>query len=1002
MPSNYIGAFAMDELGFLWIGTSNGLCRFDGPDAFKVYQTNNEEKQNTNSLRVNIIKDLYSDSEGYLWIGTSGGGLTRHSPTKGTWKTFMIEPGDKGSDKNFIICIFEDSKKRMWLGTEDGLYRFNKTTETFYHFKPENTNNYPTISGGITSILEDDNGWLWLTNWLGGVYLLLEDENGNYDPKNISQFYDTGSKAAKNAWLIYQDKAGKFWVGTHRAGLLLMSLPENASNQVGLQNWKPNFKTIKFGFAENSNVIQDIHQDKFDDLWVATNNGLFKIHYKYLSAENISIKTLLTKYDTFIPSNNDNSITSEDFTKIFEDKQGLLWLGTSNGLNQFNPYINQFKNAYLNDEHQRFPNSKCIAVDANQNIWINTFSEGLNKYRIEDTHLKKNDNLNHLILGKVTQSILLKEDRWMYTATEEGLTIIDLETKKSNQFPFSNQVKSEIENLFTQVIYVDRLNFIWLCTTKGLFRLNSKTKAYEVFLPNPENINSISHNNINSVIEDDSGSLWVATYKGLNRVKDITADTLVFERFLGHIDNPDGSLNTNTTYALKPVNNIVYIGTNLGLNGYDLSTNKFENLSSSIAPFSVRSIEKGMNNDLWISSNEGIFNYNIKTKSYRLFDKGDFFDNPSYRRRASCIDKNNNVYFANTSGITYFSMNNIFENKISPPVYITTIEIENSKKVKNRITNGIYQNEVELNYNDFRLSIEYAALNYYRADKNKYKYRLKGLQDGWKTIEFGAPIVFTSLEPNEYRLEVKATNNEGIWSKETATINIIKHPSNKDLEQFAHVTSHDLKEPLKTISGFVSLIAKGYADKLDAKGTKFLNIIESSTQRMSKLIESILTYSTVGNKDIVYSKFNLNELVKAKLLDLSLKIEKKNAIVKIGELPDIIGHEQQIGMVFYNLINNALKFNNQPQPVVSVKHEPSEEGYWKFSVKDNGIGIEPKYQEKIFDMFKRLHSKHEYEGTGIGLSVCQKIVLRHNGKIWFNSKPDEGTTFFITIKKGLE
>jgi len=398
------------------------------------------------------------------------------------------------------------------------------------------------------------------------------------------------------------------------------------------------------------------------------------------------------------------------------------------------------------------------------------------------------------------------------------------------------------------------------------------------------------------------------------------------------------------------------------------------------------------------------------------------------------------------------------------------LKIKFLRQYKNRITNGIYQNEIELKYDDFRLSIEYAAPNYYRADKNTYEYRLKGLQDGWKTIEFGAPIVFTSLEPNEYRLEVKAANNEGIWSKESAAIDIIKHPaywqtwwfrlltllftalliflsiklytqnirkhneqlklyneklnteikhrkkieqqlkdnntelkrSNKDLEQFAHVTSHDLKGPLKTISGLTSLIAKEYADKLDVSGTKFLNIIESSTQRMSKLIDSILTYSTVGNKDTIYSKFNLNELVKAKLLDLSLKIESKNAIVKIGELPDIVGHEQQIGMVFYNLINNALKFNNQPQPIILVKHEPNEEGYWKFLVKDNGIGIEPKYQQKIFGMFKRLHSKNEYEGTGIGLSVCQKIVLRHKGEIWFNSKPGEGTTFFITIKKELD
>jgi len=226
--------------------------------------------------------------------------------------------------------------------------------------------------------------------------------------------------------------------------------------------------------------------------------------------------------------------------------------------------------------------------------------------------------------------------------------------------------------------------------------------------------------------------------------------------------------------------------------------------------------------------------------------------------------------------------------------------------------------------------------------------------------------------------------------------------NNKDLEQFAYVASHDLKEPLRIVGNFVGLLSRKYKNNLDDTANEFIFYIEDGVKRMSALIDSILTYSGVGEKEITLRDGDLNNILEIKMRDLSQRIQEKNVDLRIGELPSVFCETNQIGMVFYNLINNAIKFNKNEKPIVTVtNHDDGSEDFWKFSVADNGIGIAPEYQEKIFEIFRRLHSKSEYEGTGIGLALCQKIIDRHGGRIWIESEPGEGATFFFTIDKHL-
>lgn len=222
--------------------------------------------------------------------------------------------------------------------------------------------------------------------------------------------------------------------------------------------------------------------------------------------------------------------------------------------------------------------------------------------------------------------------------------------------------------------------------------------------------------------------------------------------------------------------------------------------------------------------------------------------------------------------------------------------------------------------------------------------------------------------------------------------------SNKDLEQFAYAASHDLQEPLRIIRSYVQLLEKGYKDKLDSDANTFIHFTVDATQRMHTLINDLLTYSRVGFAGKEFEQCDIRNVLQSVTDNLKLSITEANAKIQSNNMPVINADASQMIQLFQNIIGNSLKFKNgrTPEINISVKDEDRD---WLFAVRDNGIGIQKEYLDKIFVVFQRLHSISEYPGTGIGLAICKKIVERHNGKIWAESEFGEGTTFYFTIKK---
>ena len=285
----------------------------------------------------------------------------------------------------------------------------------------------------------------------------------------------------------------------------------------------------------------------------------------------------------------------------------------------------------------------------------------------------------------------------------------------------------------------------------------------------------------------------------------------------------------------------------------------------------------------------------------------------------------------------------------------------------------------------------------------KYQELFRTISDSYDFYEKDRTLMERSIELSSEEMiglykQLKKETDETIQKSEASLElkNMELERKNKELEQFAYIASHDLQEPLRTVSSFVQLIIKQYKGGFDEKADKYFNYILEASDRMKMLIKNLLDYSRIGNKKEL-EQVNCKTILSQVFEDLNKLITEENATIQVEELPVVNGYSTEIQQLFQNLIMNAIKFRRKdvsPQIDISVKQI---KGYWEFAIKDNGIGIEETHNERIFIIFQRLHTRNEYKGSGIGLSHCKKIVELHGGKIWVNSTPGEGSTFSFTL-----
>ncbi|MEO6327407.1 MAG: two-component regulator propeller domain-containing protein [Ginsengibacter sp.] len=972
--NDYISKLMEDEYGNLWIATNGGLNMYDKlTNKFSYYLHNQNDPK---TLIDDRVCDIVEDKEHNIWLATVAAGFDLFDRKTKTFRHFRTDIKDSLSvASNNHSTLFIDDKDQLWIGTRgNGLSLFDKKNETFKHYlnKLNDKDNGPNV---IRTIKEDDKENLWIGTENGGLCLFdIQTETfQNYAPDEA----DNSSLSDISIWSLCKDKKGNMWVGTFSSGLNFVNHDANKF---------AHYSHTSSPLSLNNNKVLAIVEDSKQNLWIGTDGGGMDLFNSKTGA--------FTHY--VHDASNKNSLCGNYVLAICEDSEGSLWIGTwADGITVFNKEKNSythFKYDPANPNGLSSPNIRAIFEDNEKDMWVVTFGAGFCKYDKKNNNFIRypSDAANTNTVGNAYVNMFFEDSKQNLWIATHG-SGLDLFNKKTNTFKHFLKIenKNSISNNVVYCMAEDKEGNLWIGTDMGLNRMD-KNGAFI----NYNTKDGLPSNSILGLLIDKKSNLWVSTLNGLSRFDPITK---VFKNFGINDGLQSNEFKMNSCF--QSLTGKMYFGGVNGFNEFNPDNTKektyepplvltdFQIFNSQV-PISVNEKDKSPlkknitdTKEMILSYKQSVISFEFSSLDYGVTDK------KQYSYMLEGFDKDwNNIGSKHTATYT----------NLDPGKYLFKV-----RGLNNEGEWSSQQIAVRLTITPpfwltwwFKLlafvSVVGGAIGFYMIRINAMNAQKIKLQQQVKEQ------THQLIESTE--LEQMARQEADKARLETDRANAALEKKNKELEQFAYIASHDLQEPLRTTSSFVKLLQKHYQAQADEKTDKYFTFVLDASDRMKELIKNLLDFSRIGNKKEL-EQVDCNGVLNNVLADLGVAISEAKADVTYTSLPVITGYPTELKQLFQNLITNAIKFRKEgvaPQINISVKQIP---GYWEFSFKDNGIGIEEKYNEKIFVIFQRLHTRAEYEGTGIGLSHCKKIVELHKGEIWVKSTPGQGSTFHFTIRK---
>jgi signal transduction histidine kinase/ligand-binding sensor domain-containing protein/DNA-binding response OmpR family regulator len=758
LSQSTVNAILQDQRGFIWIGTGDGLDKFDGYSIHRYSHDNNNPK----SLSKNAVLSLYEDSEGFIWIGTYGGGLNKFDYSSQTFAHYESNPEKTQTlSNNQVFEIFEDSEGIFWLGTEQGVDKFNRETEVF-----EKINNKLDIGFGRTeAIVEDKYGDIWIAGSNGVFrYNRLNEKFAKYNPFEN----DDALIPANYSWEVYMDRNNDLWVGSFWG----LSRFNYSSNR---------FENYAFGKSQEFNTkfhVREIYEDSGKTMWIGTDgNGLF---------------TFDRQENTFLKVNqqgpNTRLFNGNVVTAIYEDQTGNLWFGTfKSGVNKLDRLTQKFQ---IIKHDPNNPNTiakndiKSIYQDENNVLWIGTEKGGLSRIDTKKGTVKTFVNIpgnKNSLPSDVVVSIVDGGDDKLWIGTfGGGFSRFDTQTET---FVNTREIINVSDSVTSNVVWTilpDLNGKLWLGTWgAGLHLYNPNNNSFENFNIIEEGFQS--NNSILCAARDYQGYIWIGTYgDGLKKINPLTKQVEHFR----NIESDSLSLTDNVVHTIFEDNNRnIWIGTKDGLDLFNKETGNFThfNTSHGLPNNVINGILQDDENFLWISTNRGISKFDIRKKEFRNFDIKDGLQGNEFNRGVCFKTNSGNFLFGGVNGLNIFNPAEIKDNPNIPNVVLTDLKIknksvafgENEKIIKEHISAA---KEVVLPYNFSMLILEFAALNYTIPEKNQYAYFLKNYDENWQYVGNQRTATYTNLNPGEYEFLVKASNNDGIWNETGTSVKITVTP----------------------------------------------------------------------------------------------------------------------------------------------------------------------------------------------------------------------------------
>ncbi len=739
-----VTAILQDRQGFMWFGTEGGLNKYDGYK-FTVYK---HDPDNSQTLSHIVIGAIFEDRDGELWIGTNRG-LDRLDRSRGTFshnQQVLSVSDDPGGI--LVSVINQDRSGKLWVGTEGGgLLSLDLTADQFVVYKHSSDDPKTISDNTIHSIYENRDGLLWIGTDRG--LDRLDPITGTF-VKDLTEFHAIQDVPV---YAINEDGQGALWVGTEQ-GLFQW---DQANNQFIEYVHDPN----KADSISNDS-IRCIFKDSQNRLWIGSRSGL-----------DLYDKTQKRFFHYIHNPNDPQSMISDSIRTVFEDRSGVIWIGTSSGgISKYAPATQKFGlytytpglSNSLSDN-----NIWSIYEDHNGVLWIGTFSAGLNKLDRDSGTVKvfQNNPENPSSLSNDDiRSILEDRNGNLWIGTEYGgLNRFDPQTETFFHYRHNPDDPDSLSSDRVFAIYEDRLSELWIGTQEGgLNKLDQDTESFIKFQHDPSDPFSLSNNDVRAIYEDRTGILWIGTFGGIN-LYDNQANS--FTTFQHEPDNPLSLSSDFVASIYEDSEGTIWIGTfGGGLNRFDRTTKSFTHFTDQdgLPDNTVYGILEGSDETLWLSTNKGLSKFNPHQESFRNYDISDGLQGNQFNPGAFYRSRNGELFFGGTQGLNTFVTGQVIDNPVPPPVVITAFSVFN-QTVQTDLANN---KSIELSYQDSFISFDFAALDYNAPEKNRYAYKLDGVDKDWVVVDTRRYASYTHLPGGNYIFHVMGSNNDGIWN-ETGT-----------------------------------------------------------------------------------------------------------------------------------------------------------------------------------------------------------------------------------------
>ena len=742
-----------DSYGFIWIATEDGLNVYDGY-SFTVFRNN---PLDTTSISNSNVRCIRQDLSGNLWVGTRFG-LNFYDRATNTFEKFLYDDKNPRSlSNNDVTSIWIDSEDKVWVGTARGLNIFDSQSKSFTRIFHEPGNAASIPHNSVSSVIEDSKKRIWVAT-LGGLSRMTDGQFHNFahdadDPSTLSSNRLTS---------LFEDRDGTIWIGTFDNGLNKLNTSKGFTRY-------PNIVDDETSIG--GNYVYTVMQDKEGNLWIAADGALNKMN---------KTKGTFTRYVQ--DQKNESSLRSNIVTKVFFDINNRMWVGSRfGGVNVHDPGKYPFHH-YKYNSHDRYSLSNNTVTsfeeDANGNFWVATDGGSLNYF---DRRTKKFTNyLNQFSNNKV---LAVRKDKsgglWigMWSA---GLNRFDPVTKKIKRYRHDPKNPRSLSDNNIFHILVDKKGNVWVATWgNGLNKYNPETDDFTRYTHDPEDPNSLTSLAIDYLLEDSEGKIWIASeLNGLDRF-DPETNTFTHYKWNGK----PGSLSSNSIFTIyEDSKKRIWVGTSAGLNLFHPDTQTFTSYrqTDGLPNDGVMGILEESGGDLWLSTNKGLSRFDPENAVFKNFLERDGLQSDQFNRWASYRLSTGELLFGGTNGFNMFHPDSIKSNTYRPPVCITGFRVFN-KPVAVGPEEILKQNiltteEIKLSYLENVFSFDFTALNYRQPEKNQYRYKMEGFQDNWIEAGYERKASYTNLSPGEYTFRVLASNNDGVWNEEGASIRIIITP----------------------------------------------------------------------------------------------------------------------------------------------------------------------------------------------------------------------------------